>query len=318
MPHGEAARRPQHLEIEPSRHQRGVIADAGPGHLAPTRDRVEPESLEHGERRPLRHALGEPLLTAAFALRQLELRHVRELVRHEPKPLAAVLRVRLVVEEELTALADPDGELGELGRPGRRQMRVVDQPILEDLARGIDVHDEAVRHREPQIPGEDCGNAAHGRLVRRERTRLRDRRRARLHRHRQHDAAVAAAAEHNGHERKDSADGGGGGSQKRDQGLGLQSGFLQKRLRAGAVPRRSVQARGHQAERSDAGRGEDVRATDATLMEHSTGKRHSSDGHDDWATSGATRRADSTPDARTLKKISLYRDLAKVGVGALL
>src|SRR5438093_13232959 len=107
---GEAARTPEGLEVEPRRDERCMAADAGAREDATMVHRVEIEPLEHPERDPLGHAFGHPLLRAPLAGRQLDLRDVRELMRDEAQPLLALVLVRLVVEQELAALADADGQ----------------------------------------------------------------------------------------------------------------------------------------------------------------------------------------------------------------
>src|SRR5438552_2955514 len=111
MADGEAARRAERVEIELRRDERRVRADPGRGHGAAMLHGVEAEALEDAERDPLRHAFGEPLLGATLALRELDLRDVRELVRDQSQPFTSAMVVRLVVEEELTAPADADREV---------------------------------------------------------------------------------------------------------------------------------------------------------------------------------------------------------------
>ena len=80
MADGEAARRAQRVQVEARVAQGRLLAHVLERGGSPLAERVEPETLEHAERRPLRHALGQPLLCPALALGQLDLRHVRQLV----------------------------------------------------------------------------------------------------------------------------------------------------------------------------------------------------------------------------------------------
>ena len=136
------------------RLQRRIVAHQAVGDRAPLGQRVESERLQHREGRPLRHALGQPLLGLPFAPGQLDLRHVRQLVGDEPQPVARGRRAALVVQQQLPALADADGELAELGgRPDRSQPTVSDQAPLEDGARRVHVDRHLLGYRQPQIAG---------------------------------------------------------------------------------------------------------------------------------------------------------------------
>src|SRR6267143_593823 len=149
--HREAARIAERLEIQLGGHERRVVADPGGGERAAVGQRVEAEALERREGHPLGHALGQPLLGAPHALRHLDLGDVRELVRDETQPLAAARLRAVVVEQELTALADADRELGELGGARGRHLRVVHEPVLERLAPAVHVERERRGHRQPQL-----------------------------------------------------------------------------------------------------------------------------------------------------------------------
>ena len=80
MADGEAARRAQRIQVQARLAQGRLLAHVLKGGGATLGERVEPQTLEHAERRPFRHALGQPLLGPALALGQLDLRHVRQLV----------------------------------------------------------------------------------------------------------------------------------------------------------------------------------------------------------------------------------------------
>src|SRR2546426_1082559 len=56
----EPPRRAERLEVEPGRCQCRMVADAAARHDPALGQRVEPQSLQHREGDPLRHALGEP------------------------------------------------------------------------------------------------------------------------------------------------------------------------------------------------------------------------------------------------------------------
>src|SRR5437773_2319184 len=170
--HREAARVAERLEIQLGGHERRVVADPGGGEPAPVGQRVEAEALERREGHPLGHALGQPLLGAPLALRHLDLRDVRELVRDETQPLAAARLRAVVVEQELAALADADRELRELGGARRRDLRVVHETVLERLAPAIHVEREGRGHRQPQLADQDRRQPAHGGFVVAERARV--------------------------------------------------------------------------------------------------------------------------------------------------
>src|SRR5438034_2023161 len=170
--HREAARVAERLEIQLGGHERRVVADPGGGEPAPVGQRVEAEALERREGHPLGHALGQPLLGAPLALRHLDLRDVRELVRDETQPLAAARLRAVVVEQELAALADADRELRKLGGARRRDLRVVHETVLERLAPAIHVEREGRGHRQPQLADQDRRQPAHGGFVVAERARV--------------------------------------------------------------------------------------------------------------------------------------------------
>src|SRR4030095_5941303 len=88
MPRGEASRTTEGCEVQPALLQRRIVTNLAEGDGAPLGQSGESEGPEDREGRPSRHALGQPLLGLAFALGQLDLRHVRQLVRDEPQPVA--------------------------------------------------------------------------------------------------------------------------------------------------------------------------------------------------------------------------------------
>src|SRR5438094_99439 len=67
MPCGEALRSAVRLEIESLLEQPRMTAKPGRCRLPAPVQRVQAQALERGKGDPLRHALGEPLLTASFA-----------------------------------------------------------------------------------------------------------------------------------------------------------------------------------------------------------------------------------------------------------
>src|SRR5262245_48258180 len=79
VPRGEALRRAVRLEIEPPLEQGRMAAKRGGRRLATPLERVHAQALEGREGDPFRHALGEPLLSAALAAGELDLRDVGEL-----------------------------------------------------------------------------------------------------------------------------------------------------------------------------------------------------------------------------------------------
>src|SRR5213594_146132 len=99
MPRGEALRGAVRLEIESLLEQPRMTAKPGRCRLPAPLQRVQAQALERGKGDPLRHALGEPLLTASFAGGELDLRYVGE--QAQPFTLGPVRR--LVVEEYLAA-----------------------------------------------------------------------------------------------------------------------------------------------------------------------------------------------------------------------
>ena len=198
MTRGEAARRAEGFQVEAPPEDGRVIANGGDGEAAAARDGVHAEALEHAEGDPLRHALGQPLLGAPLALRQLDLRYVRQLVRDQPHPFGA-RDVALVVQQQLPTLADADREVAELRGPHSRDLAIGHEPLLEDLARRVDVHHHRVGQRQADIVRDDPGDRAHGGLVRREigDDRRRQARRG-LHPHRDDGPALRAAGDRDG------------------------------------------------------------------------------------------------------------------------
>src|SRR5438128_2934505 len=91
---------------------------------------------------------------------------VGHLVGDQAQPLAAVAIGTLVVEQELAALADADGEIGQLGGARRRDVGVVDQPLLEYAPGVVDEDGHLLGHREMKIADEDGADSPHGLLVR--------------------------------------------------------------------------------------------------------------------------------------------------------
>src|SRR5688572_10665697 len=166
MAHGEAARIAEGLQIEPCGHEGGMVANAGRGQRAPVGDRVERQPLEGHEGDVLGHALGEPLLGAALAAGHLDLRDVRQLVRDQAQPLPTVRPPGVVVQQQLAALADADRELAQLRRTNRRDLRILDQALLEDLPPRIDIHGEVGGHREAEVANQNGRQPAHRPLMR--------------------------------------------------------------------------------------------------------------------------------------------------------
>src|SRR5262249_2753278 len=136
VPYGEPPRGAQRLEIQAPFHDGRMLAHGLDRGEPPAHHRVQPQALEHTERNPLRHPLREPLLATPLAFRELDLRHVRQLVRHQTHPLAAA-DVRFMVQQELPSLAHADREIAQLRGPDAGHLTVVDQPLLEDLPRGV-------------------------------------------------------------------------------------------------------------------------------------------------------------------------------------
>ena len=141
-------------------------AHPGHGDRAAAVEAVQAEALEHAEGHPLGHALGQPLLGPALPLRQLDLRDVGHLVGDEPQPLRSLAHARLVVEEELAALAHADGEVAQLRGAGGGDVRVADQALLEDLAAGVDVDGHPLGNDQPEIAHHDGRDPPHGGLGR--------------------------------------------------------------------------------------------------------------------------------------------------------
>src|SRR5262249_55127388 len=133
MAHRETAGIAERFEVEPRGHQRGVVANARDGEHAAFGGGGGAEALGRGDCPVPGHALGEPLLRASLALRHLDLRYVRELVRDQAQPLAPARLPAVIVEQELATLADADRELRQLGRARRPDHPLPHEPLLEPL-----------------------------------------------------------------------------------------------------------------------------------------------------------------------------------------
>ena len=192
--HREPPRGAERLEVEASGNERCVIANAGPRHRAPPVHRIEAEALEDAEGDPLRHAFGKPLLGETFTLRELDLTDVGHLVGDQAQPLAAGPVGALVVQKELPALADADGEVRQLGGARGRHVGVVDEPALEHAPGVVDVDRDLLGHREMEIAHEDGGDATDGLFVGGHGPgAFRESQHARLDRDRYDEAATTAA-----------------------------------------------------------------------------------------------------------------------------
>ena len=125
------------------------------------------------------------------------------LVGDQAQPLAAVAIGTLVVEQELAALADADGEIGQLGGARRRDVGVVDQPLLEYAPGVVDEDGHLLGHREMKIADEDGADSPHGLLVRGHHPRaVRRRERTGLDGD-GHDEAATAASRDERHDQED-------------------------------------------------------------------------------------------------------------------
>ena len=165
------------------------------------------QALEHGERHPLGHALGEPLLGAAFALRELDLRDVRELVRDQSQPLTSTMVVGLVVEEELATAPDADREVTELRGAYRRHVSIANETLLENVACRVDEDGHPLRHRQLQVAHEEGGDTLNRALVIGQLAAVGRRDlRARIDRDRKDDATGATSSnDHDGGEKEEAA-----------------------------------------------------------------------------------------------------------------
>jgi len=189
----ESARSAKRLQIEARLAQRRVPSHALHRRRPPTQQGVQAQALEHMKRRPLRHALRQPLLGAPLAARHLDLGDVRQLVCQQAQPVGARHGAG-VMEQQLTPLANARREIAELGGAQARHLPILDEAFLEDLARRVHIDGHALRHGHPQIADENGGDPAHGLLVRREFVRaLWNRQRRRLHAH-GHDRAASRTA----------------------------------------------------------------------------------------------------------------------------
>jgi len=109
----EVARRAERAQLEPPVGERRLLLHARQRDCAVSGERSRTQPLEHPEGHVLGHALGEPLLRAALAARELELRDVRQLVRHETQPFPAAVS-HATVQQRASRTRDADREGGEL------------------------------------------------------------------------------------------------------------------------------------------------------------------------------------------------------------
>src|SRR2546425_363348 len=119
---------------EAAGREAGMLAGAGERAHGAVGQRVHPHVLQDLERHALGEALGQPLVRAAVATRQVELHDVGELVGDEPLPLEPAAR-GLGVQQHAAGPGQARRERRDLVHAVDGHVALVHQPLAERRAR---------------------------------------------------------------------------------------------------------------------------------------------------------------------------------------